>query len=306
MSEPEPAPVPEPAPEQEAVPEPEPVVMPEPEPVVMPEPETESTSFYEDDLEPSTAPLVDFVEDKSEEIIEDQPEETIVEKPEEIVEEKTEEESDVKADGEEKESEESDETETPLYDFDEEESASHWKRWAMIAALCCICFAGGYFVGQHFAKESVASSVTQPEVKPITQPKTKTVAKQDTQPEVKPEEKAEAKPEPQTEVETETKPAPKVEPKPEAKPETAVALDQYEKMDARVRTGAYRIVGTDHLEKVRVGDNLSRICKRTIGPGMECYLEVYNGIKGDADLKVGQNIKIPKLEHKKKKAKIAN
>ena len=311
-------------PEPEPAPEPEPVVMsepepaPEPEPVVMPESEPEPTSFYEEDLEPSTAPLVDFVEDKSEEIIEDQPEETVVEKPEEIVEEKAEEESDVKADGEEKETEESDETETPLYDFDEEESTSHWKRWAMIAALCCVCFAGGYFVGQHFAKESVASSVAQPEVKPITQPKAKSVAKQETQPEVKPEEKAEAKPEPQKEVQPETKPEPKVEPKPEtkpepkvepkpeAKPESAVALDQYEKMDVRVRTGAYRIVGTDRLEKVKPGDNLSRICKRTIGPGMECYLEVYNGIKGDADLKVGQNIKIPKLEHKKKKAKIAN
>lgn len=55
------------------------------------------------------------------------------------------------------------------------------------------------------------------------------------------------------------------------------------------------------MEKVKATDNLAKICKRTIGPGMECYLEVYNGIKGDADLKVGQEIKIPKLVHKKKK-----
>ena len=98
----------------------------------------------------------------------------------------------------------------------------------------------------------------------------------------------------------------KQEQKSVAQSEPAVVSDQYEKMDSRVRTGAYRIVGTDHIEKVKAGDNLSRICKRTIGPGMECYLEVYNGIKGDANLKEGQQIKIPKLELKKKKTKIMN
>ena len=119
------------------------------------------------------------------------------------------------------------------------------------------------------------------------------------------------KSEPQTEVQPKVEPETKPESQPEAKsedqpvtqPKSEVAFDKYEQMDVRVRTGAYRIVGTDHMEKVKAGDNLSRICKRTIGPGMECYLEVYNGIKGDADLKVGQEIKIPKLEHKKKKVK---
>ena len=81
-------------------------------------------------------------------------------------------------------------------------------------------------------------------------------------------------------------------------------LDKYETMDARVRTGAYRIIGTDQVVKARAGDNVTRICRRTIGPGMECYLEVYNGLTSGAALTAGQEIKIPKLELKKKKKKI--
>ncbi len=85
---------------------------------------------------------------------------------------------------------------------------------------------------------------------------------------------------------------------PAAQPESS---EKYEQMDVRIRTGAYRIVGLDHIEKVRSGDNLARICKRTLGPGMECYIEVYNGIKGNSELKKGQEVKIPKLQWKRKK-----
>ena len=127
----------------------------------------------------------------------------------------------------------------------------------------------------------------------MSKPNQKHEPENEAKPEVKPESKPVVKPEP--------KPEPKKEVKPEMKPEPApVALDKYEKMDSRVLHGAYRIVGTDHVEKIKPTDNLARICKRTIGPGMECYLEVYNGIKGDAGLKPGKEIKIPKLELKKK------
>ena len=61
------------------------------------------------------------------------------------------------------------------------------------------------------------------------------------------------------------------------------------------------IVGLDHKEKVKEGDNLLRITKRTLGPGMECYIEVYNGLTATSELKAGQEIKIPKVERKKKK-----
>ena len=92
-------------------------------------------------------------------------------------------------------------------------------------------------------------------------------------------------------------------PKPATPATTVESPDKYEQMDVRIRAGAYRIVGLDHTLKVRPGDNLARICKRTLGPGMECYIEVFNGIKGDADLKAGQTIKIPKLQSKRKKTR---
>ena len=104
-----------------------------------------------------------------------------------------------------------------------------------------------------------------------------------------------------------TEPA-KTEPvKTEAKPvqqpkeQTAVSADKYEQMDARVRTGAYRIVGTATEVKARTGDNVSRIARAHLGPGMECYVEVYNGLTAASPLKEGQTVKIPKLELKKKK-----
>ena len=82
------------------------------------------------------------------------------------------------------------------------------------------------------------------------------------------------------------------------------SMDKWEAMDARVRTGAYRILGTDTVVKAKAGDNLTRIGNRLLGPGMECYLEVYNGLSSGAILSAGQEIKIPKVELKKKKKKI--
>ena len=81
-------------------------------------------------------------------------------------------------------------------------------------------------------------------------------------------------------------------------------LDKWEAMDIRVQTGAYRILGTDTVVKAKAGDNLTRIGNRLLGPGMECYLEVYNGIAPGTTLTAGQEIKIPKVELKKKKKKI--
>lgn len=71
--------------------------------------------------------------------------------------------------------------------------------------------------------------------------------------------------------------------------------------DPRLRYGAYRIVGEDYTIKVRPGETLARLAKRTLGPDMECYIEAFNGIKSNAELKEGQVIKVPKLELKKKK-----
>ena len=81
----------------------------------------------------------------------------------------------------------------------------------------------------------------------------------------------------------------------------ATAEIDYAAKDVRVRTGAYRIVGFDHEETVRAGETLSRLSRRTLGEGMECYIEVYNDITASTPLREGQKIKIPKLQWKKKR-----
>lgn len=65
--------------------------------------------------------------------------------------------------------------------------------------------------------------------------------------------------------------------------------------DIRVRTGAYIIVGTDKVVTVRAGQTLQSISKANLGPGMECYVEVYNSC---STVKPGDKIKIPKLKLK--------
>ena len=78
--------------------------------------------------------------------------------------------------------------------------------------------------------------------------------------------------------------------------------DKYAAMDARVRTGAYKITGLDREVKVRAGDNLKRIARRELGSDdMVCYIEVFNKMNASAELKEGQTIKIPALKLKKKK-----
>ena len=88
----------------------------------------------------------------------------------------------------------------------------------------------------------------------------------------------------------------------EAKTEaTKTSSDKYEDMDIRVRTGAYRIIGEDRIVKAKAGQTVEDIATKLLGPGMSCYVEVYNGLEGKATLKEGQTIKIPKLELKKRR-----
>ena len=98
------------------------------------------------------------------------------------------------------------------------------------------------------------------------------------------------------------KPAPKQE-KAKANTDESQNYKQYEK-DARVRTGAYKIVGIAHVVTVTKGQTLYSLSKSMLGSGMECYIEAVNG--NVKELKEGQKIKIPKLELKKPKATSKN
>ena len=252
---------PEPVVEPTPEPEPEPVVVPEPEPepVVVPEPEPEPTIVPEPEPEPVIVPEP---EPEPEPMPEPEPEADPAPVEEEVAEEA------------------------------EEKSASYWWLWLLIAIIACvISFAGGYLYGRHmemqelFAEDAPADTATV-QAAPVVE--VKDTAKVDTM-QVKPEaeEQAEVK-------EPEVK-----QPKPEVKqPEPEPEWKKYEAMDVRVRTGAYGIVGTDRMEKVRPGDTMKRIARRTLGEGMECYIEVYNNMT-TSDLKEGQEVKIPQLKLKK-------
>ena len=252
---------PEPVVEPTPEPEPEPVVVPEPEPepVVVPEPEPEPVVVPEPEPEPVVVP-----EPEPEPMPEPEPEADPAPVEEEVAEEA------------------------------EEKSASYWWLWLLIAIIACvISFAGGYLYGRHmemqelFAEDAPADTAAV-QAAPVVE--VKDTAKVDTM-QVKPEaeEQAEVK-------EPEVK-----QPEPEVKvkqPEPEPEWKKYEAMDVRVRTGAYGIVGTDRMEKVRPGDTMKRIARRTLGEGMECYIEVYNNMT-TSDLKEGQEVKIPQLKLKK-------
>ena len=251
----------------EETPEPvvEPTPEPEPEPVVVPEPEPEPTIVPEPEPEPVVVP-------------EPEPEPVVVPEPEPMPEPEPE------ADPAPVEEEVAEEA--------EEKSASYWWLWLLIAIIACvISFAGGYLYGRHmemqelFAEDAPADTAAV-QAAPVVE--VKDTAKVDTM-QVKPEaeEQAEVK-------EPEVK-----QPEPEVmQPEQEPEWKKYEAMDVRVRTGAYGIVGTDRMEKVRPGDTMKRIARRTLGEGMECYIEVYNNIT-TSDLKEGQEVKIPQLKLKK-------
>ena len=111
------------------------------------------------------------------------------------------------------------------------------------------------------------------------------------------EESASAEKAKQTEAKAKAEAKEKAKNKAEEKAASKIASSQYDK-DARVRTGAYRIIGVAQTVTVGAGQTLEQISTRYLGTGMECYVEALNGT---STVKAGQKIKIPKLELKKKK-----
>ena len=206
-------------------------------------------------------------------------------------------------------------------DDSDEESSSSW-RWILgvlgVLLLMAACAAGGYYFGygqglekgMAVIKESNDSLAAVVKADSLVAQNDSLAAKQDSisQTETpaeevqKTEENTPASAEAKPEVPAQPKPEPKKEAPAEKKVETpAPELDPYAAKDVRVRYGGYRIVGTDHTEKIRPGDTPARIARRTLGEGMECYIEVYNGWSANQQLKEGQTVKIPKVVLKKKK-----
>lgn len=182
------------------------------------------------------------------------------------------------------------------------------------AAIAIVFFALGYLAGAEGLFSSLGRrtamivdsvKVKHPEILPDTtatedaeedtagvtsaEKASKTAAKPATKETAKPVTKETAKPV--------TKETAKPVTKETAKPAADKPLTQYNN-DFRVKTGAYYIIGTETEVTVQKGQTLRSISKAYLGPGMECYVEAYNGVK---EVKAGQKIKIPKLKMKKLK-----
>lgn len=174
--------------------------------------------------------------------------------------------------------------------WEEEDSSS--KKWLIALIIGLVGLIGGYLLGSYYPLSNFFSHEKVKIEKPVVVPELSDTLEDVLEPV-------------DTTTAVVTSETPNIEPsKPiEVKQTTQQDddTDKYAAMDVRVRTGAYKIVGTDHIVKVKEGDNLVKIARHVLGPDMECYLEVYNGLKASSELKVGQEIKIPKLQLKKKK-----
>ena len=286
------------------------------------EPEIVETEpvVLESESEPAAMPLVDFEPEPEPELIpvsepEAAPKSEAAPKPEAAPEPEPVQEPAMEAEPEAEPEQEADpetetEEESESQEEEYEEEASDGKKWWLALLALLIGLAGGYILGNYFPF-STTQTPQQEVVKPVV-PDSALIATKAAvdsidsvtvaEPEVE-EVKAEAPKVAEPKVETPKAEAPKAEAPKAAEPDKKAVdqLDQYQKKDSRVRTGAWRIVGTAQVVKVKEGETLSRISRRYLGPDMECYIEVYNNITASTPLKAGQEIKIPQLKHKKSK-----
>ncbi|MBR6276009.1 MAG: HU family DNA-binding protein [Prevotella sp.] len=223
--------------------------------------------------------------------------------------------------------------EAPVEETSDDENGKKAK-WLWLFGACLACamsFAIGFYAGRQslptmnveetsgilpMEADTIASKmVPEAPVNTVELPISTEPAKVESLPKPKvepqPEPKVESLPKPKAESQAESKPEskPQTQTQKSEKSTATSAMDdylKYEKMDGRVRTGAYRIVGTATEVKVKAGETVKRISNRHLGPDMECYVEVYNGVKANTVLQEGQILKIPKLELKKKKKKQQN
>ena len=260
---------------EEAVPvEEEPILEPEPEPE--PEPEIEEAVVEEPVVEEPVVEEAAPIEEESEPEIEEPEEEP--------------------QDEEEAQAEEAQDEEEPQAEEEalvEEESGPRKSKvwiWSLLLGLV-LGVVIGVLIDRFMITQQPADSES---VKPVVEKAEKTARSKAEKPETDatetPEQSAEA---------AQVKSEEKAPAEPAKKAEAAQTVDPYAAKDVRVRLGAWRIVGTDQVVKVREGQTLKRLSKFYLGPDMECYVEVYNNLSPNAELKVGQEIKIPKLVHKK-------
>ena len=291
--------MPESEPEQELESEQEPEqeieieVGPEFDTIVVEEDESVENATEKPSLIPVYEPVIeDTIQDEDPE--DESKEGEVLEDEEEVIEDEESKDESIAGEAFEAEESENDPIEEVAEDEDDDSGKHRILYWVLgvlgVLLLMAASAAAGFYFGQQYASRQVQSAMPAEVPVMMDEPDSvvvdsSTVVSVDT---------VAAKPAP-----VEAEPAPiETEPAPVI---TEQSSDKYAEMDARVKYGAYRIIGDDYAVKVRPGDTTARIAKRTLGEGMECYIEVYNGIKSNADLKEGQTVMIPKLKWKKKR-----
>ena len=198
--------------------------------------------------------------------------------------------------------------EDPIEDFDKEENSHNFTTILLSIASCLLLMAASAYIGylygieegRHQEKTSQISKYSTYLDKQNEEMRTKRLAEEAKA--TKEAEKTKNDTTKQTAKDNKTDTTTNNKPKENNKTKEDNNDDnfsKYDTMDARVRTGAYVIVGIDKYIIVREGQTVGKIAKALLGPGMSCYIEVLNGVTENEPLKEGTKIKIPKLRHKK-------
>ena len=243
------------------------------------------------------------IEEPAEKLIEELAEKPIEETAEKLIEEPAEKQIEEPA---EKQIEEP--AEDPIEDFDKEENSHNFTTILLSIASCLLLMAASAYIGylygieegRHQEKTSQISKYSTYLDKQNEELRTKRLAEEAKA--TKEAEKTKNDTTKQTAKDNKTDTTTNNQPKENNKTKEDNNDDnfsKYDTMDARVRTGAYVIVGIDKYIIVREGQTVGKIAKALLGPGMSCYIEVLNGVTENEPLKEGTKIKIPKLRHKK-------
>ena len=236
-----------------------------------------------------------LIEESSEKQIEEPAEKPIEETAEKLIEEPTDKQIEEPA-------------EDPIEDFDKEENSHNFTTILLSIASCLLLMAASAYIGylygieegRHQEKTSQISKYSTYLDKQNEELRTKRLAEEAKA--TKEAEKTKNDTTKQTAKDNKTDTTTNNQPKENNKTKEDNNDDnfsKYDTMDARVRTGAYVIVGIDKYIIVREGQTVGKIAKALLGPGMSCYIEVLNGVTENEPLKEGTKIKIPKLRHKK-------
>ena len=180
--------------------------------------------------------------------------------------------------------------EQPEEEEEENGKISPWLWLFLAVAACAASFVAGYYLGSQKADKILKAEVVEETTDSLTSDSivaanSDTITAITTQPEAQPKQEV-------------TQQQPQAQQAQVPQTETP-DWKKYEDMDKRLFYGAYVIIGTDQVLQARECETTAQLAKRTLGSGMECYIEVYNGLTGSTRLAAGQEVKIPKLKTKK-------